>query len=70
MPFSVCCILCYSVNFLVHKILITYDFRILRYTHCQYVIVTVGVDKCDIMGSGRVQKDQNIALMHSKHPAK
>ena len=59
-PFSVCCLLCYSANWL-HITLIVYVFQALQYTHYQHVIVAF-----DLGGNYGVQKDWNIVKMHSK----
>ena len=44
-PFTVCCLLCYSANWLYFT-LIAYEFQALQYTHIdQHVIVMVDVAK-------------------------
>ena len=43
-PFSVCCLLCDSANWL-HITLFALEFQALQYTHYQHVTVTLGVDK-------------------------
>ena len=44
LPFSVCCLLCYSANWL-HITLIVHEFLGLQYTHYQHLIVMLDVDK-------------------------
>ena len=48
-PLGVCCLLCYSANWL-HISLMAYKFQTLPYAFHQHVVVTLDIDKWTYVG--------------------